>query len=134
MERAAITDTQATIKPCRRPLRETESHVRLKHKLIQDIVSLRSKCFQSSYCAKVREETKKMLKGHSFFFFFALVPAFETNLVRKRLLRRLEHCTLLKDFRNKKKSTIQARSKNKMTGGAERVAHITPPPPTSVPR
>ena len=37
-EGAAITDTQATIKPCRRPLRETESHVRLKHKLIQNIV------------------------------------------------------------------------------------------------
>ena len=35
---AAITDTQATIKPRRRPLRETESHVRLKHKLIQNIV------------------------------------------------------------------------------------------------
>ena len=30
--------TQATTKPCRRPLRETESHVRLKHKLIQNIV------------------------------------------------------------------------------------------------
>ena len=30
--------TQATIKPCRRPLRETESPVRLKHKLIQNIV------------------------------------------------------------------------------------------------
>ena len=37
-EGAAITDTKATIKPCRRPLRETESHVRLKHKLIQNIV------------------------------------------------------------------------------------------------
>ena len=35
-EGAAI-HTQATIKPCRRPLRETESHVRLKHKLIQNI-------------------------------------------------------------------------------------------------
>ena len=33
--------------------------------------SLRSKRFQSSYCAKVRAEAKK---GHS--FFFALVPAF----------------------------------------------------------
>ena len=29
---------------------------------------------------------------------------------------------------------LQVRSKNKMTGGAERVAHINPPPPTSVPR
>ena len=37
-EEAAITDTQATIKPCRQPLRETESQVRLKHKLIQNIV------------------------------------------------------------------------------------------------
>ena len=36
-EGAAI-HTQATIKPCHRPLRETESHVRLKHKLIQNIV------------------------------------------------------------------------------------------------
>ena len=49
-EGAAI-HSQATIKPCRRPLRETESHARLKH-------------------------------THS------------------------EHCTLLKDFRNKKMSTI----------------------------
>ena len=36
-EGAAI-HTQATIKSCRRPLRETKSHVRLKHKLIQNIV------------------------------------------------------------------------------------------------
>ena len=36
-EGAAI-HPQPTIKPCRRPLRETESHVRLKHKLIQNIV------------------------------------------------------------------------------------------------
>ena len=36
-EGAAI-HTQATIKPCRLPLRETESLVRLKHKLIQKIV------------------------------------------------------------------------------------------------
>ena len=33
-----MTDTQATIKPCRGPLRETESHVILKNKLIQNIV------------------------------------------------------------------------------------------------
>ena len=36
----AAIHTQATIKPCRRPLRETESHVGLKHKLIQNIVPL----------------------------------------------------------------------------------------------
>ena len=30
--------TLKPIKPCRRPLRETESHARLKHKLIQSIV------------------------------------------------------------------------------------------------
>ena len=36
-EGAAIHN-QATIKPCRRPLRETESHARLKHKLVQSIV------------------------------------------------------------------------------------------------
>ena len=36
-EEAAI-HTQATIKPCRRLLHETGSHVRLKHKLIQNIV------------------------------------------------------------------------------------------------
>ena len=36
-EGAAI-HTQATIKPCRQPLHATESHVRLKHKLIQKIV------------------------------------------------------------------------------------------------
>ena len=34
----AALHTQATIKPCRRPLRDTESHVRLNHKLIQNIV------------------------------------------------------------------------------------------------
>ena len=36
-EGAAI-HTQATIKPCRQPLHATEPHVRLKHKLIQNIV------------------------------------------------------------------------------------------------
>ena len=36
-EGAAI-HTQAATKPCRRPLHATESHVRLKHKLIQNIV------------------------------------------------------------------------------------------------
>ena len=36
-EGAAI-HTQATIKPCRQPLHATESYVRLKHKLIQNIV------------------------------------------------------------------------------------------------
>ena len=36
-EGAAI-HTQATIKPCRQPLHATESHVRLKHKLIHNIV------------------------------------------------------------------------------------------------
>ena len=34
----AAIHTQATTKPCRRPLHATESHVRLKHKLIQNIV------------------------------------------------------------------------------------------------
>ena len=34
----AALHTQATIKPCRRPLRDIESHVRLNHKLIQNIV------------------------------------------------------------------------------------------------
>ena len=62
--------------------------------------SLLSKRFQSSYCAKVRAEAKKRLKGEgegrrgSFFplplprhsFFFALVL---DELARKRLLRRL---------------------------------------------
>ena len=36
-EGAAI-HTQATIKPCGQPLHATESHMRLKHKLIQNIV------------------------------------------------------------------------------------------------
>ena len=35
---AAAIQTQATTKPCRRPLHATESHVRLKQKLIQNIV------------------------------------------------------------------------------------------------
>ena len=34
----AVIHTQATIKPCRQPLHATESHVRLKHKLIHNIV------------------------------------------------------------------------------------------------
>ena len=50
----------------------------------RDISSLRSKRFQSSYCAKVRAEAKKRLKGsfvplplpRHYYFFFALVPAF----------------------------------------------------------
>ena len=70
------------------------------------LVSLRSKRFQSSYRAKVRAEAKKKVEGGgggekrkgSFIplplprlsFFFALVPAFLTNLARKRLLRRLD--------------------------------------------
>ena len=67
--------------------------------------SLRSKRFQSSYCAKVR--AKQRLKGRGrgeekeeevpsfpspspiIHVFFALVPAFQMNLARKRLLRRL---------------------------------------------
>ena len=70
-------------------------------------VSLRSKRFQSSYCANVRAgaKKKKRWKGEgegfllspppppSFLFFFALVPAFWTNLARKRLLRRLQQRT-----------------------------------------
>ena len=44
----------------------------------------KKKRVQSSYCAKVRADP---LPRHS--FFFALVPVFETNLARKRLLRRL---------------------------------------------
>ena len=46
--------------------------------------SLRSKRFQSSYCAKVRAEAIK--KGHSF---FCSLPNFLDELARKRLLRRL---------------------------------------------
>ena len=42
-EGAAI-HTQATIKPCRQPLHATESHVRLKHKLIQNIVPFWKTC------------------------------------------------------------------------------------------
>ena len=42
-------------------------------------ISLRSKRFQSSYCAKARADAKKspppVLPRHSFFF-FALVPVF----------------------------------------------------------
>ena len=34
----AAIHTQATIKPCRQPLHATEPHVRLKHKLIQNVV------------------------------------------------------------------------------------------------
>ena len=51
-------------------------------------ISLRSKRFQSSYCAKVRAEPKKKVIP----FFFALAPAhFLDELARKRLLRRLMH-------------------------------------------
>ena len=60
----------------RGPKREKELAQRL-------VTSLRSKRFQSSYCAKVRAEAKKRLKGEG------LVPVFLTNLARKRLLRRL---------------------------------------------
>ena len=44
-------------------------------------ISLRSKRFQPSYCAKVR--------AGAFPFFFAHVPTFLDELARKRLLRRL---------------------------------------------
>ena len=44
-------------------------------------ISLRSKRFQPSYCAKVR--------AGAFPFFFAHVPTFLDKLARKRLLRRL---------------------------------------------
>ena len=40
--------------------------------LILGCISLRSKCFQSSYWTRVRA-------GGIFFFFFALVPTFSTN-------------------------------------------------------
>ena len=68
-------------------------------------ISLRSKRFQSSYCAKGRAgaKKKKMMEGGgggekrkpSFpspspvIPFFALVPTFLDELARKRLLRRL---------------------------------------------
>ena len=38
LREGAAIHTQATIKPCRQPLHATESHVTLKHKLIQNIV------------------------------------------------------------------------------------------------
>ena len=41
----AAVHTQATIKPCRRPSHATELHVRLKHKLIQNIVPFWIKTF-----------------------------------------------------------------------------------------
>ena len=44
---------------------------------IHRMISLRSKHFQSSYCAKVP-------------FIFALAPTFLDELARKRLLRRLQ--------------------------------------------
>ena len=48
--------------------------------------SLRSKRFQSSYCAKVRAEAKKKVEGGG----LGLGLAFSTNLARKRLPRRLD--------------------------------------------
>ena len=67
---------------------EIHQHRRMKS---YQAISLRSKRFQSSYCAKVRAEAKKRLKGEgegrrgnlhspppppSLIFFFALVPVF----------------------------------------------------------
>ena len=67
---------------------EIHQHRRMKS---YQAISLRSKRFQSSYCAKVRAEAKKSLKGEgegrrgnlhspppppSLIFFFALVPVF----------------------------------------------------------
>ena len=64
----------------------------LKYTQLFFLCSLRSKRFQSSYCAKVRAGAKKVRSPPPpplFILFFALVPAFQTNLARKRLLRRL---------------------------------------------
>ena len=52
------------------------------------VYGLRSKRFQSSYCAKVRAGAKTLPLPRPFFFFFALVPTLD-ELARKRLLRRL---------------------------------------------
>ena len=49
--------------------------------------SLRSKRFQSCYCAKVTFPSPSPV----IHFFSALVPAFQTNLARKRLLRSVIH-------------------------------------------
>ena len=60
--------------------------------------SLRSKRFQSSYCAKVREGAKKM-EGRRVIPFLRCHPNFLDELRRKRLLRRLParyHCSLRK--------------------------------------
>ena len=59
--------------------------------------SLRSKRFQSSYCAKVRAEAKKKggrgrergVNRQSILFFFCSRPDVLDELARKRLLRRL---------------------------------------------
>ena len=50
-------------------------------------ISLRSKRFQSSYCAKVRAGAKKKVKG--VIPFFCSRPNFLDKLARKHLLRRL---------------------------------------------
>ena len=77
---------------CFRSVRKIQNHNGHTIKYLLSDSSLRGKRFQSSYCAKVRAEANKKvpfpLPRHSLFF-FALVPAFYTNLARKRLLRRL---------------------------------------------
>ena len=62
-----------------------EGFVSLNTQLSAYNISLRSKRFQSSNCAKVRAGAKK--KVHS--SFFALVPTFLDELARKRVLSRL---------------------------------------------
>ena len=46
------------------------------------ITSLRSKRFQSSYCAKVRAEASLPLPRHSFFVFFLLLSQFSRRTSR----------------------------------------------------
>ena len=64
----------------------------LKYTQFFFLCSLRSKRFQSSYCAKVRAGAKKgsfPSPSPVIHFVFCSCPAFQTNLARKRLLRRL---------------------------------------------
>ena len=58
-------------------------------RLCMETPSLRSKRFQSSYCAKVRVGAKKNPLPLPCHFFFCSRPNFLDELARKRLLRRL---------------------------------------------